>query len=318
VILFAAGILAVALAVTIGLSVFERFAGEHPIADTAYDVWLRRQDLAALDRAAAENPRRANVIVTLTTLPSRIERIDQTLRSLLHQTVSPAAIRLNVPRTSRREGVAYQVPERLRALRLVTIAACDDFGPATKLIPSLLDAAGDARLLVVDDDRIYQPYLIEQMAGLSDRHPDVAIAASGWNAPPDLVDRPSTLLATLQGRPPAPIKCTRVADAVDVDVMQGLGGYLVRPGFFDVAALADYSTAPDAAFYVDDVWIGAHCRARKVVFKARRTNFASLFERRFYKRSSVALVNRGTGTLESRNNTIMLRYFADRWRRRER
>ena len=32
-------------------------------------------------------------------------------------------------------------------------------------------------------------------------------------------------MATLRGQAPAPIKCTRVADAVRVDVMQGLGGY---------------------------------------------------------------------------------------------
>ena len=241
------------------------------------------------------------------------------MKSLLTQTVRPSAIRLNVPHTSRREGTAYHVPDRLQRLQSVTIVRCDDYGPATKLIPALLDDPhADAPLLVVDDDRVYHPYFVEQMAALSDRHPAAAIAASGWNAPPDLIDRPSTLMATLRGQAPAPIKCTRVADAVRVDVMQGLGGYLVRPRFFDASALADYSKAPDAAFYVDDVWISAHCRAPKMVFTGRRTNFASLADRRFYKRSSVSLVNRGRGTLESRNNTIMLRYFADRWKRQGR
>ena len=32
-------------------------------------------------------------------------------------------------------------------------------------------------------------------------------------------------------------------------------------------------------------------------------------------RSSLGLVNRGGGDVERRNNTIMLRYFADRWAR---
>ena len=62
----------VAALVIVALAVYERFAGEHPFADTLYDLWLRRQDLVALDRAAAENPRRADVVVTLTTLPSRV------------------------------------------------------------------------------------------------------------------------------------------------------------------------------------------------------------------------------------------------------
>ena len=296
------------------LVLYERYAGDHPLADAVYDFWLRRQDLDDLDRAAAENPRRADVLITLTTLPSRVDRIELTLKSLLRQTVSPRAIRLNVPRVSRREHTTYAIPARLRALRSVTVVECDDYGPSTKLIPALLEAAPDDRLLVVDDDRVYQPSFIEQMIDLSDRHPDVAVAASGWDAPADLTDRPSTLAATLAGRPPAPIKCTRVRGAREVDVMQGLAGYLVKPRFFDRAAIADYTHAPDAAFFVDDVWISAHCRARKVVFEGRRTNFASRADARFYKRSSVALVNRGGGTLDSRNNTIMLRYFADRWR----
>ena len=298
-----------------GLSVYEHYAGEHPLLDAIYDRSIRRRDLTALDRAAAENPRRSPLVVTLTTLPSRVPRIETTIKSLLDQTVTPAAIRINVPAVSRRERVPYDIPPRLRSLRSVTIAPCDDYGPATKLIPALLDADADAPLLVVDDDRVYHRHLVEQMTALAAAHPDLAIAASGWNAPADLTDRPTTFTATLLGRPPAPIKCTRVAGPVGVDVMQGLSGYVVRPRFFDRAALVDYSSAPEAAFFVDDVWISGHCRARKVVFPGRRTNFPSLVDARFYKRSSVALVNRGGGDVERRNNTIMLRYFADRWRR---
>src|SRR5262245_47005741 len=91
------------VAAAVGLFIFERFAGEHPLADLVYDVWLRRQDLDALDRASTRNPHVADVVVTLTTLPSRIDRIAPTLKSLLRQTVRPKMIRLNVPATSRRE-----------------------------------------------------------------------------------------------------------------------------------------------------------------------------------------------------------------------
>jgi len=305
----------VAVAAAIGLLIFEHFAGEHPLADLAYDLWLRRQDLHALDHACARNPHVADVVVTLTTLPSRIDRIDLTLKSLLRQTLRPKTIRLNVPAVSRREGRAYRVPERLLRLQSITIVRVDDYGPATKLIPSLRDAAPDQRLLVVDDDRIYQPYLIEQLMRGADGHPGAAVASSGWDAPADLTDRPTTLMATLRGRAPAPLKCTRVRGVRAVDIVQGLGGFLVRPSFFDLTAIADYTGAPDAAFFVDDVWISGHCRVPKVVVAGRRTNFVSLFDARFFKRSSVGLANRGGGVPERRNNTIMLRHFADRWRR---
>ena len=297
------------------LAVYERFAGEHPLLDAIYDWRLRRASLADLDGRARRNPRRADVIVSLTTLPSRIDRIAPTIKSLLNQTTAPAAIRINLPVESRRERRPYVAPGWLQRLESVTLAPCAvDYGPATKLIPTLGAASPDQRILVVDDDRIYHRRFVEQMAARSDRYPDFAIAASGWDAPADLVDRPSTVTATLFARPPAPIKCTRVADLRDVDVMQGLSGYLVKPRFFDLRALADYARAPEAAFFVDDVWISAHCRARKVVVRGARTNFPSLVDARFFKRSSVALVNRGGGDLERRNNTIMLRYFADRWR----
>ena len=97
--------------------------------------------------------------------------------------------------------------------------------------------------------------------------------------------------------------------------MRGVSGYLVKPRFFDAAALVDYSSAPSAAFFVDDVWISAHCRAPKFVWRGKRTNFPSRADRRFFEPSSLGLVN-CTGPDASRNNTIMLQYFADRWRRR--
>jgi hypothetical protein len=297
-----------------GLRVSETFAGENPVLDTLYDLWLRRQDLDALDARCAANPRRSDLVVTMTTLPSRIDRMELTIKSLLRQSVRPATIRVNVPQVSRREQAAYVIPPWLERLRCVTIARCDDYGPATKLIPTLFASASDARLLVVDDDRVYHPHFLEQMTAAADAHPGAAVAGSGWDAPSDLVDRPTTLMATLRGRAPAPIKCTRVRAARDVDIVQGLSGYVVEPRFFDAAAIADYTRAPDAAFFVDDVWISAHCRVRKLVVGGRRTNFPSLFDSRFYERSSVSLVNRGTGTPESRHNTIILRHFRDRWR----
>jgi hypothetical protein len=301
-------------ALAIALVVFEHYAGENPVCDTVYEIWLRRQDLARLERRHLDNPQRTTAIVTLTTLPSRIHRIGPTIKSLLNQTLAPAEIRLNVPAMSRREQQPYVIPAWLERLPSVTIARCDDYGPSTKLLPALLSSAPDQRLIVVDDDRIYHPSFIEQMVKNADAHPGVAVVGSGWDAPADLTDRPSTLLATLRGQPPVPIKCTRVKIAQEVDIMQGLSGYLVEPRFFESAAVVDYARAPSAAVLVDDVWISAHCQVPKIIFKGRRTNFQSMLDTDFYQRTSLGRVNRGDGTPEGRNNTIMLRYFKDRWK----
>ncbi len=284
---------------------------ENPLGDVLYERRLRRIDLVELDRAWSASRRRSDVVVSLTTIPSRIGLLAPTLRSLLHQTVRPAAIRLNIPHASVRERAAYEIPGWLERLRAITIARCDDYGPATKIIPSLLDSSPDQRLLIVDDDRIYHRRLIEQLAGHSDSQPDIAVASSGWVVPPDLTDRPTPLFANIMNAPPATIRTARIRKATDVDIMHGSAGYLVKPRFFDVAALLDYSHAPAAAFFVDDVWISGHCRARKVVFPGRRTAFQSPHGRPVHARTSLTLINRGDE--ETKNSTIVIRHLADRW-----
>jgi hypothetical protein len=297
----------------VGLLVYEHYAAQNPILDVIYDLRLRRLDLDALDRRNLENPRRSDVVVTFTTLPSRIDRILPTVKSLLNQTVSPAAIRLYVPAMSRREQRPYVMPAWLRRLRSVEIHSCDDYGPATKLLPALIASPPEQRLVVVDDDRIYQRHFIEQLVAHADANPDVVVAGSGWNAPDDLIDRPSTLGAIINGSAPVPLHCTRVGRGREVDLVRGVSGYLVKPRFFDVPGLVNYAGAPEAAFFVDDVWISAHCLARKMVMPGRRTNFASVADARFFGSSSLGRIN-CTGDDANRNNTVMLQYFKDRWK----
>src|SRR5262249_5992858 len=145
---------AAALAAGGALRLYEHFAGENPPLDLAYDVWLRSRPLAALDSQHEHNPSRTNLIVTLTTLPSRVDRIAPTLKSLLNQRSRAAAIRLNVPTSSRREQRPYDLPRWLQQLRSITVVRCEDFGPATKLIPTLASVDPDQPIVVVDDDRI--------------------------------------------------------------------------------------------------------------------------------------------------------------------
>ncbi len=80
-------------------------------------------------------------MVSLTSLPSRLPYIATTLKSLLRQERLPKRIRLNLPAFSKREQTAYVIPDWLKNLQSVEIVSCEDYGPATKLIPSLCIAA---------------------------------------------------------------------------------------------------------------------------------------------------------------------------------
>lgn len=305
-----AGIVAAAAA---GIWVHNFMEGQTLLHDLLDEVLLKRADLKALDDGWAKAQARSDCVVSLTSLPGRLPLAAMTLKSLLRQTRLPARIRLNLPAFSWREQKAYVLPEWLKGLKSVEIVACEDYGPATKLIPSL-DLPSDQKIVVVDDDRIYPANLIADLEAAAQAMPDAAVGMSGWVAPADLTDRPTTILSNIRMTPPVPIRARRLSRPRAVDMLQGLSGYLVRPRFFDPARIKDYSGVPEAAFFVDDVWISAHCNAPKFVIPARRAGYPVRAHKRFHRATSLGRVNNGGGDVNKRNNTIMLRYFAGRWK----
>jgi hypothetical protein len=299
-------------AAVLGVLAHDHLADERLVGDLLYEAWLRRQALRDLDEESMRNVSRSDIVVCLTTIPSRIGRLGLTLRSLLAQSMSPDHIRLHLPERSLREGAEYDVPGWLRGMRSVRIVSCEDQGPATKLLPAL-SLSPHQKLLVVDDDRVFKPHLIASFHDWSAKLPDAAFGSRGWNVPEDLTDRPTTLVNDILKRPPVPLLATRIAAPTPVDILQGVGGVLVQPRFFDAAAVSDFSGAPQAARTVDDVWFAAHCRAPKRVVPIRRSNFPSYWDEGRNKQSSLGLLNRGGGDPERRPNTIMIRHFKDRW-----
>ena len=290
------------------------FEGETFLGDCLDEFRLARASLAELDAFWAQNPSRSECLVTLTTIPSRLPHIAATLKSLMRQKRAPSRIVINLPDFSKRENAPYTMPAFLHGLKSVEIIRCADLGPATKVIPTLLREPPRRKIIVVDDDRIYPPNLVGDLEDAADRDVASAFGMSGWVVPADLIDRPATIRDNLQMRPPSSVRARRLSTPMAVDVLQGLSGYLVRPGFFDLKKLTDYSGAPPESFFVDDVWISGHCNAGRYVIPARRYNYQPKFRRGFYKATSLGLVNRGPGGDEQRHNTVVLRYLADRWR----
>jgi hypothetical protein len=261
-----------------------------------------------------KNTDRSDTVICLTTIPSRLGHIEATLKSLLYQTRAPARIRLHLPRMSRREKVPYVPADWLTQLKAVEIVPCEDYGPATKLIPALLDQEPEQKLLIVDDDKLYPPGMVEHFDRAADAFPDAALGSSGWTVPADLTDRTVTLWRNFRGLPPARLKATRIDRPRRVDILQGHSGYLIRPRFFEPERLVnDYAGAPQAAFYVDDVWISAYCRVKKFVIPARRFCFVSWRLNRLYDWTSLGHINDGAGDPELNNNTIMIRHLKDSW-----
>nr|VFJ59792.1 MAG: hypothetical protein BECKFW1821A_GA0114235_109414 [Candidatus Kentron sp. FW] len=292
---------------------FYRFlSGRRLIVDPIEAYRINRLSLDAAD-AIWQKKEKSAIVVSLTSIPSRIPHIENTLKTLLTQSLAPRRIELNIPEFSFREQRPYVIPDAIGRLEGVTVLPCKDFGPATKLIPALLRHGPDQAIVAVDDDYLYPKNMLKNFHEGMKRYPNVVLANSGWIVPPDCLDRPTTFWSDLWSIPPTPSLSTRLKTPKEVDIIQGYSGYLVCPGFFDKNAIQAHDTAPKALWFVDDVWISAHVNAPKYVLPAKRFCFSEIGKNAFYKGTSLANINRGDGSLESRNNTIGIRHFKEKW-----
>ncbi len=207
--------------------------------------------------AGSREPEKRRIIVSLSTLPDRIAKLESTLRSLLRQTRSPDEIVLAVPLFSSRQHKAYVIPKALAAIPRLHILRCDrDWGPATKFIPAIQreHAAGrnDTLVMVVDDDRIYPRDAIATYLHYQAQLPDAALCFRGGEMPPSFDWREARLTYANLIREPQPVA-----------VVTGCGSYVIQPRFFD-ELLWDYASTPPAAFFMDDIWISGWLDRRGV------------------------------------------------------
>ena len=92
------------------------------------------------------------LIISLTTIPPRMAMIGPTLRALLAQTANVSEIRLNIARKYRRfDFDPATIPSYPEGIRVCLVD--EDFGPATKVLPTVRAHAGeDVEILFCDDD----------------------------------------------------------------------------------------------------------------------------------------------------------------------
>jgi len=259
---------------------------------------------ASADGTATEtgSPENSSLVVSLTTLPSRIGKIFPAMNSLLDQTVRPERIFLALPPFSRREQATYVVPEGLRNHPLVTILRADrDWGPATKLIPVLRHCAGapETLILAVDDDNVYPRTFLATFLHYAAALPDAALSLRGWPIP-----------VSHRWKDSREVKGSRIASPLRTDIITGCGGILVRPRFFD-ADFFDYEKAPPAAFFVDDVWISGHLARRRIPKVVLPFSGAFVYLPSLATLSGPALDR--DENRSGKNNDVMIDHFGAYW-----
>ena len=206
-------------------------------------------------------------IVTLTAIPPRFGQLEPTLNSLKDQSLPIDEIRLHIPETYRRfpdwDGSLPTVPDGVRIFRSES-----DYGPATKLLPAVIDLKGQSvDILFCDDDKLYDRNWYKRFNKSRQKHPDACIVEVGETFP-DISDshRPADRLP--RGR--REIKDLRYRlirilsltlykphlyrNSGYVDQISGYGGVMVRPEWFDDRVF----DIPDILWTVDDPWISGH------------------------------------------------------------
>ena len=122
------------------------------------------------------------VIISFTTLPSRIDKLEPLLIDLSQQTHPPNKIIINIPSKSIRENKKYKIPGFFKKYKKVSVNYCKkDWGPATKFIPTILKYKKDPDLIiiVIDDDTEYPNNLIANYLKYEKRLPNNALCLRG-------------------------------------------------------------------------------------------------------------------------------------------
>lgn len=177
----------------------------------------------------------AKVIVTLTTVPSRLEAGDslaEVVKSILFGQIMQAdVVWLAVPRISRRFQIPYpNMSKPLTDLQLessgrFSALQCEDYGPATKLIPAISRARPNDIVITVDDDSLYMPWVVGNLVKHSIRNkPDGIVAHIGYNSRPGKPRHPNFDYS--------PKFISETGTPRKVDFIAGFGAVLYRRRFF--------------------------------------------------------------------------------------
>lgn len=126
--------------------------------------------------ALIQNNKKPRVIVSVTTIPTRLGLLEKNMRYFLEtQEYKPDVIYLNIPLYSHRlkkpyPGIDLNLPDN------IIVNRCNDYGAATKLIGCLNHVTSpDDIIITIDDDQIYQPFCVKNLVAAAIHYPNAVI-----------------------------------------------------------------------------------------------------------------------------------------------
>ena len=265
------------------------------------DRWIRQM----------EGKDQSSAIVSMSVLPSRFKGLLPTINSLTDQSVLPEKIVINLPRFFKRDKTDFEIPEYVENHPLIEINWIEnDLGPATKLLPTIefYEHNPDRLIVVVDDDQIYSREMVENYVRHEQQLPNAAMTLSGWTVPDsynhaDKEQRYGGIVRFYR-------KDTSVSEPIRVDCLQGAASFAVKPKFFDKKVF-DFDSAPEEAFFVDDIWVSGNLAITKTPVYIIPAPFR--FGRFVSVRQSTQFGLSSSVNADNTNNNTLYKYFKNQW-----
>ena len=195
------------------------------------------------------------LVVSTTTIPSRLQFINEIIENMYNQTFRPDYMYVNIPYIGKRSGKPYdnELVEQIDTKNgWVKIVRGEDLGPATKLLGSLfLEKDPNTMIITVDDDQIYDNDIIQLLVNRGEENPNSALGTRG-------------LYGNLGGRERCKPK-TIYEKSPQIGYLEGFGGVLYRRKFFDFDILNYYKKdITKECFLSDDLVISNYLKKKGI------------------------------------------------------
>lgn len=181
------------------------------------------------------------IIVSLTTIPSRLSNIKDTIDSIFDQSIKPNNIVLNLPLKYNNYSNDFKIEEFSN--KSIIINRCIDYGPATKLLGLYTSTLfkklkNEDLIIIIDDDRNYDKKLIERLM-YSYQNNNCVITNIG---------------ASINGLTEGILNSKPLKKGY-CDILFGCDGYLLTKKMCPFNKEIFELNHNDEKYYVDDVWI---------------------------------------------------------------
>lgn len=207
------------------------------------------------------------IVISLSTVPERLSNNSMDLnpymsiKSLLELDFEKYEIHFNIPFINKKTGKNYIIPDWLNYLKeensKLKIFRCEDYGPPTKIIPTLLRVKNpEAYIIVCDDDHAYAKDIIQNHLIKHEEYKDCVLGFAG-----------------LCSGDPNLYFCTSVKEDTEVQIMEHYKTVSYKRKYFK----DDFFEEFIGKSWNDDVLLGAYMgkyKIRKIVLNYKKeTNF---------------------------------------------